>query len=181
MNTLPRSCAWAIAAAIGASSTRRAVQDDVGAVAPVASTFGSGARSGMNDRGRDAEQAGRERHALRVIARAGRHHAAGPLRVGQPGDPHVRAADLERPGALQVLALEVDRAAEPFGQHAGVQHRASREMTPRSSSRAATTSSGCTSGEGRHASSVAPPGELDRSAAATPVTSAGCELVQRPT
>ena len=34
----------------------------------------------------------------------------------EPGDPHVRAADLERPGALEVLALQPGGAAERRGE-----------------------------------------------------------------
>ena len=41
----------------------------------------------------------------------------------EPGDPRVRAADLERPGALQVLALQPHRAAEQLGQGPRARHR----------------------------------------------------------
>ena len=41
------------------------------------------------------------------------------LRIGEPGDPHVGAAQLERAGALQVLALQVDRPADELGQRPG--------------------------------------------------------------
>ena len=82
---------------------------------------------GHDHGGRGAEQPGGERDALRVVARARRHHAAGPLRVGQPGDPGVGAAHLERPRALQVLALQVDRAARLLGQHPRVEHRGRRD------------------------------------------------------
>ena len=74
-------------------------------------------------RGRGAEQPGGERDALRVVAGAGGDHAAGPLGVGQPRDARVGAADLERAGALQVLALEPDRAADAVGQPARVPQR----------------------------------------------------------
>ena len=57
-----------------------------------------------------------ERDALGVVAGAGRDDAAGLLLVGEPRHPRVGAADLERPGALEVLALEVDVAADPVGQ-----------------------------------------------------------------
>src|SRR5690606_7933950 len=41
-----------------------------------------------------------------VVAGAGSDDAAGLLGVGEPGDPHRRAAELEGAGALEVLALE---------------------------------------------------------------------------
>jgi hypothetical protein len=65
-----------------------------------------------------AEQLCRERHALGVVAGARGDHAPRPLGLGQPGDAHVGAADLERPGALQVLALEQHGAADLLGQPA---------------------------------------------------------------
>jgi hypothetical protein len=77
-----------------------------------------------------AQQPGRERNALRVVARAGRHDAPGALGVGEPGDPQVRPADLERAGPLQVLALEVDGAVEKFRQHTGTQHGGLRDDAP---------------------------------------------------
>ena len=77
---------------------------------------------GHDHGGRAAEQAGRERDALGMVAGAGRDDAAGPFGVGQPGDPEVGAADLERPGPLQVLALQVHRPGDRLGQHPGVQH-----------------------------------------------------------
>ena len=58
------------------------------------------------------EQLRGQRHALRVVAGAGRDDAAGPLLLRQPGHPHVGAAQLERAGPLQVLALERHRAAD---------------------------------------------------------------------
>ncbi len=77
--------------------------------------------------GGGAQQARGERHALRVVARARRHHAAGPLGSRQPGDPHIGPAYLERPGALQVLALEVDRAADLLREHPRIQQRGRRD------------------------------------------------------
>ena len=58
-----------------------------------------------------------------MVAGGGGDHAGGPLRVGQPGDPGVGAADLERPGALQVLALQQDRPADQLVQRPGRLHR----------------------------------------------------------
>src|SRR5262249_37477059 len=48
----------------------------------------------------------------------------------QAADPQVGAARLERPGSLQVLALEEDRPAEPVGQHPGVQQRCEGDNLP---------------------------------------------------
>ena len=78
---------------------------------------------GHEDGGAGAEQPGGQGDPLRVVAGAGGHHSAGPLLVGQPGDPRVRPADLEGAGALQVLALEPHRAAHPVGQAARVVQR----------------------------------------------------------
>ena len=69
-----------------------------------------------DDERADAEVAGRERHALRVVAGAGRDDAARPLGVGQVRDPVVGAAQLEAEDRLQVLALEQDLVAEPARQ-----------------------------------------------------------------
>jgi hypothetical protein len=51
-----------------------------------------------------------------VVAGAGRDHAVGALGVGHPGDPDVRAADLVRPGALEIFAFEPGRPAEGGAQ-----------------------------------------------------------------
>jgi hypothetical protein len=64
-----------------------------------------------------------------VVAGAGRDDAAGPLLGGQPGDARVGAADLERTGALEVLALEPDRTAHPLGQTAVVPQRGGADDT----------------------------------------------------
>src|SRR5687768_5367319 len=45
----------------------------------------------------------------------------GTLVGAQPRDPQVAAADLERAGALEVLALEVDRRADPRAEPSRVQ------------------------------------------------------------
>ena len=67
------------------------------------------------DVARDAEVAGGERHRLGVVAGA----AGGDARlrpIAERGQLVHRAADLERPGPLQVLRLEHDRAAEALRQ-----------------------------------------------------------------
>ena len=91
--------------------------------ARVATSLGSGAPSGMKTVDADAEQLGGERDALGVVAGAGGDDAARLLLVGEPGHPGVGAADLERPGPLQVLALEEDRTADPVGQRPAVLQR----------------------------------------------------------
>ncbi|BFO14871.1 hypothetical protein SHKM778_12590 [Streptomyces sp. KM77-8] len=53
---------------------------------------------------------------LRVIAGARRDDTGGPLLGQQPGDPDVRAAQLERPRPLEVLALQMDRGGREAGQ-----------------------------------------------------------------
>ena len=58
-------------------------------------------------RGRmDAELARREGEALRVIARARRHHAGRTLGVAELTQPVERATYLERAGELKVLGLQ---------------------------------------------------------------------------
>src|SRR5258707_241284 len=48
--------------------------------------------------------------------------AAGPFGVGEPGDPVVGTAHLERPGPLQVLAFQEHRPGHGLGQRPGVEH-----------------------------------------------------------
>ena len=69
----------------------------------------------------------------------------GPLPRVEPGDPRVRAADLERPGALQVLALQQHGTAAQLAQRPRVRQGVG-ATTPASSSRAARTSAGPTGG-----------------------------------
>ena len=57
-----------------------------------------------------ARRARRERHRLRVVARAGGHHAGGQLGVRQLPDRVRGSARLERAGHLKVLRLERARA-----------------------------------------------------------------------
>jgi hypothetical protein len=84
-----------------------------------------------HDHGRNGlEHARRERHALRVVARAGGHYAMGALCVSQPGEPDVPAADLERAGSLQVLGLQVDRPADQLRENPRVQHRRRGDHVP---------------------------------------------------
>ena len=84
------------------------VQQHVGPEQPHRVDLDFGRRLRHHDEGADTEPLGRKRDALRVVARAGRDHAAGALRVGQVGNAVVRAAQLEAEDRLQVLALEKD-------------------------------------------------------------------------
>ena len=86
-----------------------------------------GAEVYVMDAGVDAELPCRQRDALGMVAGRGRDDAAGLLLLGQLGHAHVGAADLEGSGALHVLALEVDLAAQMLGQYAGVLHGGQRD------------------------------------------------------
>jgi hypothetical protein len=81
---------------------------------------------GHEHRGLDAEHLGGQRHPLGVVARARGHHSAGALLVVEPGDAGVGATDLERSGALQVLALQPHRPAAQLAQRTRTGHRGGR-------------------------------------------------------
>ena len=81
---------------------------DVGAVGAGRVLLRDRSAVGHEDGGLDAEQLGRERDTLGVVAGAGGDDALGALLLGELGDPQVGAADLERAGALEVLALDLD-------------------------------------------------------------------------
>ena len=66
---------------------------------------------GHEDRRRDPCFARRPRDCLAVVSGARRDDARGALPLAERRDRVVRAADLERPGALEVLGLEEDRPA----------------------------------------------------------------------
>ena len=100
-----------------------AVEDHLRAVPPGGVQLGDRGTLGHEHRGLDPEQLRGERDALRVVAGGRRDHAAGALLLGEPEHPHVGAADLERAGALEVLALEQHRAADDRRQPARVLHR----------------------------------------------------------
>ena len=115
------------------SANRRAAASDSSSTLPsnttsapyarVARSLGIGAPFGHEHRGVDAEELRRERDALGVVAGRGGDDAAGALLRREPGDPGERTAGLEGAGALQVLGLERDRAADQRGQPAGLLHR----------------------------------------------------------
>ena len=100
-----------------------ALEDHLGAVPPRGLLLGDRRALGHEHGGVDAEQLGRQRDALRMVAGRRRHHAAGALLLREPRDPGVGAAGLERAGALEVLALEVDRAADQRRQPPRLLHR----------------------------------------------------------
>ncbi len=98
------------------------VQVHVGAVAAGGGQLGQ-RRPGRHEHGGlGVEQRRGQGHALRVVAGAGRDHPARPVVLAEPVDAGVGAPDLERAGALQVLALEVDVRAGDLAQHVGRQH-----------------------------------------------------------
>jgi hypothetical protein len=64
-----------------------------------------------DDRGRNAEQAGRRGDSLGVVARGEGDHPCRALRVVELRQPVVGAAELEGAGVLQRFELEQDAAA----------------------------------------------------------------------
>ncbi len=99
------------------------MEDHVRAVPPGGLLLRDRRTLGHEDGRLDAEQLRGERDALRVVAGRRRHHAVRALLRRQPRDPHVGAAGLERPGALEVLALQRDRPAGERGEPARLLHR----------------------------------------------------------
>ena len=59
-----------------------------------------------HDQGRHAEQFGRRRHALGMVAGGKRHHAFGAFAFGDYRQPVAGAAEFERAGALQKLQFQ---------------------------------------------------------------------------
>ena len=82
------------------------VEDDLGAVAARGLELRPRRVARHDDHRRGPEQARHQRHRLRVVARGVGDHAARQRLRRQPRDGVVGAAELERPHALQVLALE---------------------------------------------------------------------------
>jgi hypothetical protein len=96
----------------------RVVFDDARPVAFGAPPLGRGRVLRHHHGGASAEQAARQRHGLGVVARGVAQDPAGPLRFAQARDRVVGAAELERPHALEVLALEEQPAAQPLVERA---------------------------------------------------------------
>ena len=94
------------------------VEHHLGAQAPGAGELHRGRVARHDDGGGSADQGRRRRHTLGVVARRVGDHAAPPLILRKPADAVVGAAELERPGALQHLALDQHAPAhdrvEPF-------------------------------------------------------------------
>src|SRR4030095_4576539 len=88
----------------------RSVEDARGAVPPGCLDLECRRVRRHTDDGGCSDHPRRERHALRVIAGRVRDDAARALRRRQRQELVQGAADLERAGALQVLALEEDAA-----------------------------------------------------------------------
>ena len=68
------------------------------------------------DAGLNAQAVSRQGHTLRVVTRARGHHAALLLLLGELCHAHIRAAHLERTGALQVLTLEEHLGTQALAQ-----------------------------------------------------------------
>ena len=77
----------------------------------------TGARFTHHDGGVDAELPGGRSHSLRMVSGRPGDHAAGRFVRSEPGQPVIRAADLEGPGTLQALRLEQDATAGELVQH----------------------------------------------------------------
>ena len=91
-----------------------------------ASTLIAGVVFGMTISALEAEMLRRERHALRMVAGAGRDHAARALDLGHVRDAVVGAAQLEAEDRLQILPLEQHLVAEAARQPAAPGRAASR-------------------------------------------------------
>ena len=102
---------------------RVAPQHDVGAVVAGRGELRQGDSDGHEDRGRNAQLAGREGDALGVIAGGRGHDSARLLVVAEGGDAVVGAANLVRAGALQVFALHEDGNPEHAAQVVRRLHR----------------------------------------------------------
>jgi hypothetical protein len=89
----------------------RPVENDLGAIAAGGGHLDDRRVGRHDDRGRNAEARGVKRHGQPVVAGAGGHHAAAALAVVELQQEIDGAALLERAGHLEVLELEVARAA----------------------------------------------------------------------
>ena len=94
-------------------------EDDLGAERAHGLHLDLGRRLRHDDERAQPEMPGRERHALRVVAGAGRDDASRSFRVGHVRDAVVGAAQLVAEDRLQILALEQDLVAQPARQMDG--------------------------------------------------------------
>ena len=85
----------------------------------MASTFDLHRALRHDDRRRDAEELRGQGDALGVVAGGEGDHAAAALGFGDLQQGVHRAADLERAGALEVLALEPHLDPDPFRERTG--------------------------------------------------------------
>jgi len=76
-----------------------------------------------DDRRRDAEEASGQRDRLGVVARRERDDTGAALRVAEPRQGAVGAAELEGAAALEVLGLEGDLGTEQLVDEARAQYR----------------------------------------------------------
>ena len=105
---------------LGGQAERRgdglALEHDVGAVPARRQQLRHRHAHRHEDRRVDPQRLRGERHALRVVAGRRRDHAAAALLGGELGEPVHGAADLERPGALQVLHLQHHRRSQHLAE-----------------------------------------------------------------
>ena len=82
-----------------------------------------------HDQGADPEVTGRKRHALRVVAGAGRDHAASPILPRQMRHAVVGAAQLVGKDRLQVFAFQQHAVARPSRESPrGIERRRARHV-----------------------------------------------------
>ena len=125
ISTRPLAAAQLVAARLGIGE-RVAGQLDLGAQLAHGIDLDLRRRLRHHDQRADAEVAGREGHALRVVAGAGGDHAAPALVRRQMRHPVVRAAQLEGEDRLQILALQEHLVARSVATAGAPRRAASR-------------------------------------------------------
>ena len=101
---------------VDAVAERLAVKPHVSAVAASGRDLGQGRALWHEDSDLDAEHLGSERDPLGMVPGARGHYPEVLLIVAQSCQPGVGASNLERPRALQVLALQPHRATTALSQ-----------------------------------------------------------------
>jgi len=99
--------------------------DDLGSVGSCGLDFGDDGAFRHDDGRLHPEESGGERHALGVVSGGEGHHPIPPLVWGELEEGVHGPADLERPGALQILALEADFDPHSFRNRPGLKERRS--------------------------------------------------------